>query len=154
MTSRDDGSDEMTDVMDTPQLAGAYRDGYADAVDEVLGDVLELLADVKRGLRTLDEVIDELNWPDYWADVPDEYDDVERVTAICTDCGEDTLSTPEGDWYMVRDDVWAAAGMTASAEDAYLHRRCLEKRLGRRLTQGDYTNAPINHRLRLQAPAA
>ena len=88
-------------------------------------------------------MVDELKWCDYWPEVPDEYDD-DRFEALCRDCGVDTLGTPEGDWYMVRDEVWAAAGMPSTSEfDVFLHRRCLEERLGRRLTAADYTDAPV-----------
>jgi hypothetical protein len=83
---------------------------------------------------------------EFWPDVPDEYDDEDRE-ALCADCGEDTFGTDDGDWYMVRDEVWTAAGMPAESGAMYLHRRCLENRLGRRLTREDYTGAPINREI-------
>jgi hypothetical protein len=52
---------------------------------------------------------------------------------------------------MVRDKVWAAAGMPRSrimnygeSEGHFLCIRCLEERLVRRLKPKDFTTAPIN----------
>jgi hypothetical protein len=84
--------------------------------------------------------------------------------APCSDCGQQTTPRRKpGEWYVVRGDVWAAAGMppmpplppvTASdreAYDAYMRQRwrflcigCLETRLGRRLGPDDFTEAPVN----------
>lgn len=64
--------------------------------------------------------------------------DVRRVDLL--------LRTPPEfeDWqqYMVRDDVWAAAGMRKNG--GWLCVPCLQTRLGRPLTGDDLTGAPIN----------
>ena len=49
------------------------------------------------------------------------------------------------DAYMVRDDVWQAAGL-APKDHACLP--CLERRLGRPLTIDDFAPVPINRQLR------
>ncbi len=41
---------------------------------------------------------------------------------------------------MVHDEAWAAAGLG----DGFICVGCLERRLGRELTQDDFTTAPIN----------
>jgi hypothetical protein len=71
-----------------------------------------------------------------------------RIVSACADCGIGTLKL--GEWYMVNDDVW---------EQAWHGRRkwwhelpgqqvlcigCLEKRLGRKLTRVDFTDALCN----------
>ena len=52
------------------------------------------------------------------------------------------------EWYMVRDEVWAAAGMDTGAIPlggrGFLCMGCLETRLGRRLLPGDFIDAPVN----------
>lgn len=67
----------------------------------------------------------------------------------CKDCGMDTAPCTgkrgcrhKGRWeyYMIRDELWMAAGM----RDGFLCIRCLENRLGRRLTPEDFTKVPIN----------
>jgi hypothetical protein len=62
-----------------------------------------------------------------------------RVNYIstCIDC-----RTPDLDWYMVADEVWAGQAGYRRDETACLD--CLEKRLGRGLTVADFTGAPIN----------
>ncbi len=60
-----------------------------------------------------------------------------RFACICKDCGKNT--TPEldfanYDWYVVRNDVWAEAGMA----DGFLCTPCLEARLDRKLEDADY----------------
>jgi hypothetical protein len=81
------------------------------------------------------------------------------MTALCNDCGLDT--TPDDDrrkrgarkseYYMVRDDVWRAAGMPerepmpySKSPGDFLCIGCLEARLGRALTASDFADAPIN----------
>ncbi|MFD5425237.1 hypothetical protein [Streptomyces sp. NPDC127084] len=68
---------------------------------------------------------------DMWLGMTDqwEYD--------CSDCGTD--STDER--YMVRDDVWAAAGMCPFG---FLCIGCIEQRLGRRLAAADFLDLPLN----------
>ena len=64
----------------------------------------------------------------------------------CVDCGEETASdfcTPGTNGvYIVYDDVWEASGL--GPLDGYLCVRCLEKRIGRRLCNEDFTDADIN----------
>ena len=57
----------------------------------------------------------------------------------CTHCGGSDMEK-----FMVRDSVWQAANMA----DGFLHLRCLEHRLGRKLVVGDFTDAPINNELK------
>lgn len=62
--------------------------------------------------------------------------------APCEDCGRDTQPQDVGgdpiftewDFYIVDDELWAQVGM----EDGFLCTPCLEKRLGRALTESDY----------------
>ena len=71
----------------------------------------------------------------------------------CVDCGVGTLTLRE--WYMVKDDVWelAWAGRRKSwykdVPDCTLGVEvlcigCLEKRIGRKLTACDFTDALVN----------
>jgi hypothetical protein len=138
-------------------LADIYRAGYLQAIDDVVGEAAEAIADITRGICTLDEAAGRLETCDFWPDIPDEYDDDPRPEAPCADCGKGTLRSLNGDWYMVHDEVWAAACMPSRVDlgstengghrGAYLCRHCLEKRLGRRLTRNDYTSAPVNSRI-------
>jgi hypothetical protein len=59
--------------------------------------------------------------------------DVRRST--CADCGKRIAAKETA--YIVRGEVWAAAGMHGW-KGGYLHERCLAKRLGRTLTKRDY----------------
>lgn len=52
---------------------------------------------------------------------------------ICADCGKPSLARDE---YIVRSNLWMACGMGAWAA-GYLHRQCVEARLGRKLTDAD-----------------
>ncbi|WP_329309375.1 hypothetical protein [Streptomyces microflavus] len=56
---------------------------------------------------------------------------------ICSDCGADSLD----EYYMVKDEVWAAAGMCGYG---YLCVGCVEGRLDRCLTAADFADVPIN----------
>jgi hypothetical protein len=58
--------------------------------------------------------------------------------APCRDCGVLTLPPAGGpaEYYMVRDDLWAEAGM--GRWDGYLCVGCLEVRLGRTLCAADF----------------
>lgn len=73
-------------------------------------------------------------------------DDEPEVTALCVDCGVDTNPTDglelRSEFYMVHDEVWAAAGMEPNG--GCLCVGCLEKRLGRKLWAGDFRDVPIN----------
>jgi hypothetical protein len=51
----------------------------------------------------------------------------------CVECGQPCLVRDE---YIVRGKVWHEAGMPRW-DSGYLHRHCLEKRIGRKLTQAD-----------------
>src|SRR5262245_22609735 len=92
-----------------------------------------------------------------------------RVRARCRDCRVDTLDMPGGtdyyltEYYMVHDDVWAAAGM--STFKGYLCVGCLQARLDRVLTGDDLTdagcnlpgvgnNTPVLHALKVAAEVA
>ena len=58
----------------------------------------------------------------------------------CVDCRWNTPLL--GEWYMVRDSVWKAAGIEAMG--GCLCIGCLEERLGRRLTPEDFIDCKIN----------
>lgn len=62
--------------------------------------------------------------------------------APCVDCGVDTYARGVDEYYMVHNEVWAAAGMLP--RDGMLCIGCLEARLGRRLTAVDFTDVPVN----------
>ncbi len=57
----------------------------------------------------------------------------------CRDCGVDTDAIDE--YYMVADPVWKQA---AKGVDGHLCIGCLERRLGRTLHSGDFTDRPVN----------
>jgi hypothetical protein len=61
--------------------------------------------------------------------------EVDRKGGDCADCGADY-----GEFYMVHDHVWSAAG----DPDGRLCIGCLEHRLGRKLCCGDFNDAPCN----------
>ena len=64
----------------------------------------------------------------------------ELAKANCTDC---RWCTPLlGEYYMVHDNVWKAAGM--EPEGGCLCIGCLEERLGRMLTPDDFTDCLLN----------
>jgi hypothetical protein len=70
---------------------------------------------------------------------------MQNEKGLCIDCGK----VPE--WYMVRDDIWVAAGMpkcVVMTGTDFLCFKCLESRLGRILTPNDFTDARINWRWR------
>ena len=79
---------------------------------------------------------------------------VAEISAPCVDCGVETLPADErrAEFYMVTDEVWAAAGMPDADldEDDRLYMDdclcigCLELRIGRRLTPDDFTDCPMN----------
>ncbi len=69
--------------------------------------------------------------------------------APCKDCGKETEPMVKGkpvfrwwDMYILRDDLWAEAGMDGWAS-GFLCTPCLEKRLDRKLRQEDYLSWPV-----------
>lgn len=58
----------------------------------------------------------------------------------CIDC---SVSTFQSEYYMVHNHLWHRAGM--GANDGMLCILCLESRLGRLLTEHDFTPAPVNY---------
>ena len=75
-----------------------------------------------------------------------------RPNSCCIDCGCNTnvmpKVEPEGhtenysEYYMVHDQVWNAAGLPPLG--GCLCIGCLERRLGRKLTRHDFTDASVN----------
>jgi hypothetical protein len=57
----------------------------------------------------------------------------DTVVGICVDCQQPALAR---DTYIVRGSIWLECGMGAW-DAGHLHRECLEKRLGRELTEDD-----------------
>jgi hypothetical protein len=92
--------------------------------------------------------------------------------APCHDCGIDTApcsgkgrgsrilkrDVGKWEWYMVKDDVWAAAGMPPDdetvpvGESGYLCIGCLETRLGRPLTRADFKYPEAHQEDELDTP--
>jgi hypothetical protein len=67
------------------------------------------------------------------------------VHSPCRDCRTETLPDEPGagaEFYMVDSRLWAGAGMEPNG--GCLCIGCLERRLGRRLLPGDFTDADIN----------
>jgi hypothetical protein len=72
-----------------------------------------------------------------------------RKPSPCKDCGKDTTPFDRRgkplferfDHYIVRDEIWAEAGMNGW-DSGYLCTRCLERRLGRKLVNADYLARP------------
>jgi hypothetical protein len=62
----------------------------------------------------------------------------------CADCGLDTIEA--GEWYGVHDEIWLQAWdhISRLPGQQILCTGCLEKRIGRRLTPRDFTDAPTN----------
>ena len=58
----------------------------------------------------------------------------------CKDCKVDTHYIKES--YMVMDHLWLSAGMTS--DGGRLCIKCLEKRIGRKLTKRDFFCCPLN----------
>lgn len=58
-----------------------------------------------------------------------------RLRFLCVDCLEDTLG---GEYYMVRNEVWAASGL--GPNDGMLCLNCLTQRIGRTLRSEDFTS--------------
>jgi hypothetical protein len=70
-------------------------------------------------------------YPGYWQ---------EEAQANCVDCRWNAVRL--GEWYMVHDDVWKAAGMETMGGALCIG--CLEERLGRDLTADDFMDCPLN----------
>jgi hypothetical protein len=80
------------------------------------------------------------------------------MSAICIDCGVDTTPctgkrgcrhTGRREYYMVRNRVWAEAGMRTGlvhpySGGDYLCIGCIERRIGRKLQFADFTDVPVN----------
>lgn len=61
-----------------------------------------------------------------------------RIISIrCDECYE---VHKESEMYMVYNKIWKQV-----KGHRYLHKKCLEKRLGRKLRKEDFTKAPINY---------
>lgn len=58
---------------------------------------------------------------------------------LCMDCGFDTCNT---EFYMVHNELWLSAGM--NTRSGMLCIGCLEKRIGRTLTDNDFTDCLLN----------
>jgi hypothetical protein len=85
----------------------------------------------KKGLRQ-----DDLGLPAEW----DEHEICDHDPEICqrfrcVDCGKDVGNS--GEYFMVSDEVWAASGLAPNG--GMLCLRCLERRIGRELTEDDFT---------------
>jgi hypothetical protein len=70
-----------------------------------------------------------VKWPEPW-----------QETAECVDCRWNAVRL--GEWYMVHDSVWKAAGMETMGGALCIG--CLEERLGRHLTADDFMDVPLN----------
>ena len=76
-----------------------------------------------------------LGLPQPWDEHEPQLGDPEIDTTFrCVDCDKDTQG---GEYYMVRDEVWAASGL--GPHDGMLCLRCLEQRIRRPLTNDDFT---------------
>jgi len=64
----------------------------------------------------------------------------EEAEANCVDCRWNAVRL--GEWYMVHDSVWKAAGMETMGGALCIG--CLEERLGRHLTADDFMDVPLN----------
>jgi hypothetical protein len=83
----------------------------------------------------------ELNW---WDSVGRQISAGETDKRIyCADCGAVTASL--GDWYMLKDKVWAGTGLAPDA--GVLCLPCCERRLGRNLRLTDFAIANEGDRL-------
>lgn len=58
----------------------------------------------------------------------------------CLGCGVNTLNEND-DYYMLRDELWAQVN---PAIEGMLCFKCVEERLGRKLVDGDFNDAPVN----------
>jgi hypothetical protein len=74
---------------------------------------------------------------------PEEREAVRERWERCAACKE-----PVTDDYMLRDEVWLAAGGKLGPGGGVLHLRCVEKRLGRKLALEDFADVGINNAIR------
>lgn len=61
----------------------------------------------------------------------------DRISTFCADC----YSSVEREFYMVHNDLWESSGIPRRD---LLCIGCLEARIGRRLTPGDFPDCPVN----------
>jgi hypothetical protein len=135
----------------TPALASIGIDIGMESlpVETVANEIMEVIdkhqLDIREALEALSLVRG-----DFEAQLLDCYEKKNPPPFPCKDCGVNTMpatneqgGTPKGchECYMVHDELWAKAGME---EDEMLCVGCLEKRLGRELIAGDFTDAIIN----------
>jgi hypothetical protein len=69
---------------------------------------------------------------------PAPYTFIDDPSSPCLDCG---VATMPGEYYMVHDFVWQAAGMKSRG---ILCIGCLERRLGRQLVPQDFPEVEVN----------
>jgi hypothetical protein len=109
----------------------------------VLPNMQRELADLKTRLAELEELDIETRLTDLEEPLDDDDDDADDYPApLCADCGVDTCPVETGsraESFMVHDEIWAAAG-----DEDHLCVGCLEHRLGRQLTPGDFTDCKMN----------
>ena len=67
-------------------------------------------------------------------------EDSVRKNFICVDCGRDTWKDDK-DYYMIRFDLWNKYGVG----EKMLCMKCIETRLGHKLTRDDITDCTLNH---------
>jgi hypothetical protein len=76
----------------------------------------------------------ELGLPEWWTEHEPRLSDAEIDTTFrCIDCGKNTHA---GEYYMVHDEIWAASGV--APHGGMLCLACLERRIERPLTMGDF----------------
>jgi hypothetical protein len=74
--------------------------------------------------------------------IPTDPDDLESSIELpCHDCEVDTNEA--GEYYMLNNDLWARLAPLPDGR-GYLCIGCAERRLGRRITPLDFSDAPIN----------
>jgi hypothetical protein len=66
-------------------------------------------------------------------------EDSVRKNFICVDCGKDTWKDDK-DYYMIKNDMWDKYGVG----EKMLCMKCIETRLGHKLTRADITDCPLN----------
>jgi hypothetical protein len=69
----------------------------------------------------------------------------ERLESRCLDCQVETSLTERGrndEWYMVHNHIWLKANPLGTGKICI---GCLEQRIGRRLTPGDFTDCALNN---------
>ena len=80
-------------------------------------------------------------------DIPIDDDLKKSIEGTCRDCGKPCYGR---DSYIVRPSVWKAAGLSGW-RSGFLHLKCLEKRLGRRVKKKEFLiwKELAGHRVRL-----